>query len=119
MDSVRRRFGALVMGVLLLQLSLAAGPSQCDEPAAVAEAAHAGMSMPAESDSCSRDAAGTDCAPSGHGACQAVVSCTSAVFQPAMQSRLTIAVARTVAPTDPVTLLQTRSTVPDLPPPRA
>ncbi len=108
----------MVMGVLVLQLSLAAGPSQCDEPAAVAGTAHAGMPMPAESESCG-DAAGTDCAPSGHGACQAVMSCMTAVFNPAMQAQLTVAAARDAAPTDPATLFQTRGTVPDLPPPRA
>ncbi|MEX0909611.1 MAG: hypothetical protein WDZ58_07585 [Gemmatimonadaceae bacterium] len=118
MDSIRR-LGALVIGVLVLQLSLAAGLSQCDEPAAVAQTAHAGMSMPAESESCSSDAAGTDCAPSDHGACEAVMSCMTAVFNPAMQAQLTVAAARDIAPTDPVTLFQTRSTVPDLPPPRA
>ncbi|MGK2935138.1 MAG: hypothetical protein ACSLFE_07845 [Gemmatimonadaceae bacterium] len=117
MDSIRR-LGALVMCILVLQLSLAAGLSRCDEPAAVAETAHAGMPMPAESESCG-DAAGTDCAPSDHGACQAVMSCMTAVFKPAMQSPLTIAVARAGAPTDPATLFQTRNTVPDLPPPRA
>lgn len=118
MDRVRR-LGALVMGLLVLQLSLVAGPSQCDEPAATAEAAHAGMSMPSESGSCSSDAAGTDCAPSNHGACQAVMSCMTAVFKPAIQSQLTIAVARDVAPTDRDALYETRTTVPDLPPPRA
>ena len=118
MDSIRR-LGALVMGVLVLQLSLVAGLSQCDEPAAVAETAHAGMSMPAESESCSSNAAGTDCAPSGHDACQAAMSCMTAVFKPAMQSQLTIAVARARAPADPAALFQARNTVPDLPPPRA
>ena len=118
MDSIRR-LGALAMGVLVIQLSLAAGLSQCDLPAADADAAHAGMPMPAESESCSGEAAGTDCAPSGHGACQAVMSCMTAVFNPAMQSRLTVAAARDTAPTDAATLFQTRGTVPDLPPPRA
>lgn len=118
MDSIRR-LGALVMGILVLQLSLAAGPTPCAENATVAETGHAGMSMPAESESCPGDTAGTGCAPSDHGACQAVMSCMAAVFQPAMQSQLTVAVASDVAPTDPATLFQTRSTVPDLPPPRA
>ena len=117
MDSIRR-LGALFMGLLVLQLSLVAGPSQCDEPA-VAEAAHAGMSMPSESESCSSDANGTDCAPSDHGACQAVMSCMTAVFRPAIQSQLAIAVARDVTPTNHDALYENRTTVPDLPPPRA
>jgi hypothetical protein len=118
MDRVRR-FGALVMGILVLQLSLVAGSSsQCDQPA-VAEAAHTGMSMPSESESCSSDANGPDCAPSDHGACQAVMSCMTAVFKPAIQSQLTIAVARDVTPTNRDALYETRTTVPDLPPPRA
>lgn len=107
------------MGVLVIQLSLAAGLSRCDEPVVAAETPHAGMSMPAESEPCPSDAAGTDCAPSGHGACQAVMSCMTAVFNPAMQTQLTVAVASGAAPTDPATLFQTRTTVPDLPPPRA
>jgi hypothetical protein len=114
-----RRSAALVMGILVLQLSLAAGPSQCDEPVVAAVTAHAGMSMPSESESCSSDAAGTDCAPSDHSACQAVMSCLTAMFKPAIQSQLTIAVARDVAPTNRDALYETRSTVPDLPPPRA
>lgn len=117
MDSIRR-LGALLMGLLVLQLSLVAGPSQCDEPA-VAEAAHAGMSMPSESGSCSSEATGTDCAPSDHGGCQAVTSCMSAVFNPASQSQLAIAVVRDVAPASRDALYETRTTVPDLPPPRA
>jgi hypothetical protein len=117
MDSIRR-LGALVMAALVIQLSLATGLTQCDEPVVAAETAHAGMSMPAESESCG-DAAGTDCAPSDHGACQAVMSCMTAVFNPAMQAQLVVAAASDVAPTDPATLFQTRGTVPDLPPPRA
>lgn len=117
MDFIRR-LGALAMGVLVIQLSLAAGLSQCDEPVVAAEAAHAGMSMPAESESCG-DAAGTDCAPSGHGACQAVMSCMAAVFNPEMQSQLTVAAAHDVPPAEPAAPFQTRGTVPDLPPPRA
>jgi hypothetical protein len=118
MDSIRR-VGALVMGVLVLQLSLGAGLSTCDEPAANAETAHAGMSMPPKSESCSSDAAGADCTPLDHGACQAVMSCMTAVLRPAMQSQLTTAVARAVAPTSRAALYETRTTVPDLPPPRA
>jgi hypothetical protein len=118
MDSIRR-LGALVMGILVLQLSLPAGLSACVEPNAITETSHAGMSMPAESESCSGGAAATDCVPSDHGACQAVMSCMAAVFQPATQSQLTVAVSHAAAPTYPATLFQTRSTVPDLPPPRA
>lgn len=118
MDSFRR-FGALVMGILLLQLTLAAVPSPCAESATVADAAHGGMSMPAGSESCSGTTAGNGCDPSNHSACQAMMSCVAAVFQPAMQPHLAVVVAHAVAPTNPATLLQTRSTVPDLPPPRA
>jgi hypothetical protein len=118
MDSIRR-LGAFAMAILVLQLSLVAGPSPCSETSTVAETVHAGMSMPAGSESCQGGAAGNGCAPSDHGACQAMLSCVAAVFQPAMQAQLSIVGARAVAPTDPATLLQTRSTVPDLPPPRA
>lgn len=118
MDSIRR-IGALVVGILVLQLSLAAGPSPCADSATVAETAHAGMSMPADSESCPSDATGNGCTPSSHGACQAMMSCVAGVFQPAMQSQLVVVAARTAAPAEPATLLQTRSTVPDLPPPRA
>lgn len=118
MDSIRR-LGAIVIGILVLQLSLAAGPLPCAESATVAEAGHGGMSMPSESESCSRDAAGTDCAPSDHGACQAMMSCVAVVLQPATQAQLTVAVAHHMVAADPATLYQTRSTAPDLPPPRA
>jgi hypothetical protein len=118
MDSIRR-LGALVMGILVLQLSLVAGSSPCAETATVAETGHSGMSMPAESESCQGGTTGNGCAPWSHSACQAMTSCVAAVFQPAMQAQLSIAVAHAVAPTDPATLLQNRNTVPDLPPPRA
>lgn len=118
MDSIRR-LGALVMGILVLQLSLVAGPSPCAESPTVAETGHGGMSMPAESESCSGNATGNGCSQSDHGACQAMLSCVAAVFQPAMQPQLAVVVAHAAAPTNPATLLQTRSTVPDLPPPRA
>ena len=114
-----RRLGALAMALLVLQLSLVAGASPCADTAPLAEAAHAGMPMPAESESWSTGGAGTDCAPSDHGACQAMLSCVAAVLQIAAQSDLTVAVARAAAPTDPATLLQSPSTAPDLPPPRA
>lgn len=107
------------MGILVLQLSLVAGPSPCAETATVAEAGHSGMPMPAESESCPRGAAGNGCAPSDHGACLAMMSCVAAVFAPAMQAQLSTAVARSDVPAELATLLQTRSTVPDLPPPRA
>jgi hypothetical protein len=118
MDRIRR-LAALVIGVLVLQLSLAAGQSPCGETATIAEAGHSGMPMPAESESCESGADRNDCAPADHGACQAMLSCVAAVFQPAMPAQLTIAGAHAVAPADPAALLQTRSTVPDLPPPRA
>ena len=120
MDSVRR-VGALVMGILVLQLSLGAGAAPCAESPTVAAAAagHGGMSMPAESESCSRDGNRTDCTPSDHGACQTMISCVAIVLQAAAQSQLTVAVASDAAPADPAAQLQTRSTVPDLPPPRA
>ena len=118
MDPIRR-LGALVMGILVLQLSLVAGPSPCAESTTVAETGHAGMSMPAESESCSGGATGNGCSQSDHGACQAMLSCVAAVFQPAMQPQLVVVVAHAAVPTNPATLLQTRSTVPDLPPPRA
>lgn len=117
MDFIRRS-GALVMGALVLQLSLGAGPSLCAEPVVIAEPAHAGMSMPADRDSCA-DTTDTDCVPPGDGACQTVMSCVTAVFNPATQSQFTVAVARDGAPVNAAQLLQTRSTVPDLPPPRA
>lgn len=116
MDSIRR-LGALVMSVLVLQLSLAAGLSACAGPAVIADATHAGMSMPEESDSCG-DAAGTDCTPAQHGDCEAVMSCTAAMLQPGTQSQLATATHR-ARPTYAPRPLQTRSTVPDLPPPRA
>lgn len=118
MNSVRR-MGALVMGMLVLQLSLVAGASPCAASATVAETGHAGMSMLAESESGSGATTGSDCAPSDHGACQAMMSCVAAVLQPAMPLHLMVAVARDADPADPATLVQTRSTVPDLPPPRA
>lgn len=118
MDPIRR-FAALVMGILVLQLTLAAGTSPCADSTAIAETGHAGMSMPAESQSCSAGATGSGCAPSDHGACQAMMSCVAAVFQPAMQPQLAVVVAHAAAPADPASRLQTRGTVPDLPPPRA
>lgn len=118
MDSIGR-LGALVMGILVLQLSLVAGPAPCAEPVAVTETGHAGMSMPAEAESRTGDVADGDCTPGDHAACQAVMSCAAAVFQPAVQSQLAVAVARGLALADPASLFQTRSTVPDLPPPRA
>ena len=118
MDSIRR-LGALVMGILVLQLSLVAGAAPCTESATVAAAGHGGMSMPAESESCSRDVSGTDCTPSDHGACQTMLSCVAVVLQAAAESQLTVALAHDAAPADAAALPQTRSTVPDLPPPRA
>jgi hypothetical protein len=114
-----RRLTACVLGLLVLQLSLVAGASPCGDTPTAAEAGHAGMPLPAEEESCSKDAAGNDCAPSDSVACQAMLSCVTAVLQGVTQSALTVAVAHDAAPTDAATLLQTRSTVPDLPPPRA
>lgn len=118
MDFIRR-LGALAMGILVLQLSLAAGSSPCAGSATVAETGHGDMSIPAESESCSGGATDNGCVPSDHGACQAMMSCVAAVYQPALQPQLAVVVAHAAAPADAASRLQTRSTVPDLPPPRA
>lgn len=117
MDFIRR-LGALVMTLLVLQLSVGGGRSQCDDLGVATETSHAGMSMPSQTESCG-DAAGSDCTSTEHGACQTMMSCLVAVFQPATQSQLPVALAREVAAISPATLFQARSTVPDLPPPRA
>lgn len=118
MDTLRRA-GALVAALLVLQLTLVAGVVPCVEPAPVAEAGHSGMSMPADSESCRSDAAGTDCAQGDNGVCLAVMSCVVPVFTPSAQALLADATAPGVALPDAITLFQTRSTTPDLPPPRA
>jgi hypothetical protein len=125
--TILRRVSALVMSLLVLQLTLAAGGGYaCEDPDPAPGNSHAGMVMggesaavvhaPADAPPCDASSDGSCGLPAGRGACRAMAPCAAMMLVESAHARSSLVhapvpVTRELAPS-------TTSRTPELPPPR-